>query len=1315
MATYRGDLMDDLNDMLMGGMGDDILWGGMGDDTLRGGAGDDRLIGGPGGDVLDGGAGSDTADYAMSDARVHVDLESPFDRDDDDPGPVYGGHAEGDSLQSIENIWGSSYSDELTGNHVANMLFGRGGNDKIMGGRGDDSIWGHAGADVLEGQRGDDMLFGGDDDDLLEGGDDDDILMGQAGDDVLEGDDGDDILEGGMGADDLDGGNHDTSATGKGDTAAYTMSEEGVTIDLGARGGPSAKGGDAAGDTLKRIENVRGSDHDDKLTGDDNANRLYGNQGDDELMGGAGNDMLRGGKGDDELDGGDGHDRIQGDKGDDVLTGGDGKDTFVLMEGDGDDTIEDFESGEDTIVFGTAKLSASDIRDILDSEDESRDGYTYEWEDVSVTVDRPLKPEDIGAKAASTSLTNENDTWPDPETPAERKLAEGGPNVIHGLAGNDMISGDDGNDTLYGNTGNDTLKGDDDDDTLSGGPGNDILMGGDDDDTLMGGAGNDTLEGGRHDDQLSGGPGVDIFKFGTGDGHDTITGFASGVDKIKLVVVKDGVETLATKDDIDDVVDDENVRRNDDGYYTYNWKNTTFTVDEVLEAGDFYQVTEPDPTPAQLGDGGEMWGDATDMNADDYNGGDDTVYGGAGNDMIDGGAGNDTLKGMDGDDMLDGGAGNDMLTGGAGNDTFQIDANAGHDMITDFRDGDMIMLGEELPTADAVRAVVNEGGAQGDTGYLYTWMGTTFEVNRMLSTEDFKQAPPVPPEPSGLHVDLTGSESWPPEGATVGLNDGNDTVHGGDGGNMIEGGRGNDELAGGDGDDMLDGGRGNDTLKGGVGNDELDGGREDDMLYGGVGMDELMGGSGNDMLDGGIGDDMLTGGAGDDMLTGGLGNDTFKFGSGDGDDMITDFEPARDFGARGSADKIMLGTGPISVAAAEAVVASEEPVADGFEYTWTTATGTTTFTVNERLEVADFDTVPPPPPDPEPVMRELTDRADTWPPDDFDNSGDDYVDGDGGRDTLSGGEGDDTLRGGDHADTLNGQADNDELYGDNGDDSLTGGAGNDMLDGGDGNDTLMGGEGDDMLYSMAVAADGTSEDGTIDGGAGTDTLSFMNSVNAVGSNTTAYTAPESIEKLVGSGEADFLEAGVRTEDPATTVEEATLTAIEMISGGGGNDTLTVASAVTNGITLNGGAGNDTITGGGGNDTITGGEGVDSLDGGGGNDVLDGGDDDDMDSLTGGGGSDTFVWRDGDTIEDFDTTADNQIVLPDDVERVAFTMDGTDLVATLQGGASHGQKMMFGDTATAGLLASPAVPTTEATYRNLLDELFDGGDLDLYIL
>ena len=74
----------------------------------------------------------------------------------------------------------------------------------------------------------------------------------------------------------------------------------------------------------KTIENVRGSMEDDKLTGDGEANKLYGNHGRRRCSwAGTGDDTIRGGKDDDEIDGGDGrrHDP-SGDMGDDMLTGG---------------------------------------------------------------------------------------------------------------------------------------------------------------------------------------------------------------------------------------------------------------------------------------------------------------------------------------------------------------------------------------------------------------------------------------------------------------------------------------------------------------------------------------------------------------------------------------------------------------------------------------------------------------------------------------------------------------------------------------------------------------------------------------------------------------------------------------------------------------------------------------------------------------------------------------------------------------------------------------------------------------------------------
>ncbi|MEM9784104.1 MAG: hypothetical protein AAF899_16720 [Pseudomonadota bacterium] len=56
------------------------------------------------------------------------------------------------------------------------------------------------------------------------------------------------------------------------------------------------------------------------------------------------------------------------------------------------------------------------------------------------------------------------------------------------------------------------------------------------------------------------------------------------------------------------------------------------------------------------------------------------------------------------------------------------------------------------------------------------------------------------------------------------------------------------------------------------------------------GNDTLVGGKGDDMLFGNGGDDLLIGGKGDDTNTGGIGADHFVFGKRDGTDTITDFE-----------------------------------------------------------------------------------------------------------------------------------------------------------------------------------------------------------------------------------------------------------------------------------------------------------------------------------------------------------------------------------------------------------------------------------------
>ena len=171
---------NDGNNVLTGLEDNDILKGGGGSDTLYGDSGSDTLKGGGGADTLNGGSGVDTANYAESDAAVVVSLITDS---------ASGGYAEGDELNSIENLFGSVHDDILWGNDGANVLTGNDGNDNLKGfggadtiwaGEGNDEIWGMDGSDTLRGEEGHDTMFGGAGLDHLYGGSGADVFRWDA-------------------------------------------------------------------------------------------------------------------------------------------------------------------------------------------------------------------------------------------------------------------------------------------------------------------------------------------------------------------------------------------------------------------------------------------------------------------------------------------------------------------------------------------------------------------------------------------------------------------------------------------------------------------------------------------------------------------------------------------------------------------------------------------------------------------------------------------------------------------------------------------------------------------------------------------------------------------------------------------------------------------------------------------------------------------------------------------------------------------------------------------------------------------------------
>ncbi|MGI9434594.1 MAG: putative Ig domain-containing protein [Geminicoccaceae bacterium] len=170
-------------DTLYGGADDDVLDGGTGNDRLNGGVGDDILSGGVGADIIDGGSGSDQVSYEQSNQAIRIDLGANM---------ASGGHAEGDVINNIEQVVGSTFDDVLIGDHEDNTLSGGAGNDQIDAGQGDDTVIGGDGDDVIIGGQGDDMLIGGAGNDILDGGDGADhfLLMMAQGNDIVSGGDG---------------------------------------------------------------------------------------------------------------------------------------------------------------------------------------------------------------------------------------------------------------------------------------------------------------------------------------------------------------------------------------------------------------------------------------------------------------------------------------------------------------------------------------------------------------------------------------------------------------------------------------------------------------------------------------------------------------------------------------------------------------------------------------------------------------------------------------------------------------------------------------------------------------------------------------------------------------------------------------------------------------------------------------------------------------------------------------------------------------------------------------------------------------------
>lgn len=541
-----------------GGSGDDVFTANAGANEFRGGPGNDRFYGAVGAaDLFEGHLGFDSVEY---DVPASVPLDISLDGVAND-GPI----GQGDRILTMEMAIGGAGDDVIAGSLSPDWLVGGGGKDSLLG------------------------LAGGD------------VLFAEGNGSTMDGGDGWDELRAYKGSlKQLIGGDGTDTVTYAGyvewdfSTEDYATQPVNVSINGTANDGYPGQKDKVHTD----VENVAGTHgFGDTLTGNGQANELYGFGGNDTLNGSGGDDILL-------------PQQVFGPATDkDVLSGGTGKDVASY-------------AGE------TADVAVS-INNTAD------DGPAGDLDMVKSNV------EGIQGGSGDDTLTGRGS--------ANTILGGPGDDDLSGLGGNDVLNGEGGADAISGGTGSDTasyaervagvtvtLNGTADDgavgehdhvaadvENINGGAGDDFLVGSPAVNRIYGGSGDDTLQG------LGGNDLLDM-----GDGHDTVDagGIKDGADKI---IGWNGMDTVDYGDRFAAV----KVVLNESGGDGEAGENDTVKSDVEHVVGGSGNDTITGSLYANTLTGGE--------GADTIAGGDnhDTLYGGGGDDTLDGGAGTDFADG----------------------------------------------------------------------------------------------------------------------------------------------------------------------------------------------------------------------------------------------------------------------------------------------------------------------------------------------------------------------------------------------------------------------------------------------------------------------------------------------------------------------------------------------------------------------------------------------------------------------------------------------------------------------------------------------
>ena len=1052
----------------------------------------------------------------------------------------------------MANFTGTNADEIITPSFVSPTVTATGGNlpsnaaDVIDGGAGNDTIDGGGGADILIGGAGDDLLIGGGGNDTVTGGIGNDTAVLGSGNDrfIWNPGDGSDVVEGQGGFDTLEfngtGANEAINIAANGTRTLLTRDVGAVTMDFSE---------------VERIELATFGGADIITVGD-----LTGTGVKQVAI-----DLSA------------------------PANGGDGLPDTVIVNGTvGSDRISITSSGTSIVVNGLP---------------------------AQVTID--------GAEAIDTL-------------------------VVSGLDGNDTISAAALNAgriklAIDGGAGNDTITGSAGDDLLIGGAGDDVVVGGAGADTAQLGDGNDrfTWNPGDGSDVVEGGAGTDTLVFNGSDANETIGVGANGQ---RVVMTRDLGAVLM------DLGSVEEIRINaGDGNDLILVNNGVAALTRLTIDGG-------------KGDDAIRGGDGIDTLIGGE--GDDLILGGLGADVALLGSGEDRFvwNPGDGSDLVEGQAGIDdtlVFNGSNIGEVMSIAANGKRALLT--RDvGNVTMDFSGIERIE----LAARGGPDSITVNDLTGTGVGKVVIDLFALPDIGDGQPDTVTVNGTarnnQISITSS------GATVvvdglstqvtidGAEIANDTL-------VVNGIDGNDTIDA----STLQAGLINLTLVGGAGHDRIIGSNGADTLNGGEGNDIITGGGGNDVAFLGDGDDRFIWNAGDasDQIEGQAGFDTLVLnddntsqviviGSNglqavvftDGGNTAVNFNDVErlEVATSGGSDSVVVNTLADTELRQVAIdlAAADTRKPDGtVDNVFINGTGDNDVITIDRsggavrvsgLAATVFITHA------DGALDQLT------------------VSGQGGDDVIDAGN----LPGNAIGLTLNGGAGNDVIVGSGGNDLVNGGLGTDVATlgagddvftwvPGDGSDAVNGQGGFDTLVfsgsnaseTFNISANGAQTLLTRDVGAVTMTLAGIERIElaalrgldsiTVGDLTGTGVkqveidlgAPV-IDGIGGDGVVDFptvngtagndqitvsVSGGVVTVGglPAqVTIVHAEAGDLLAIDAGAGNDTID-ASAMPQaiGLGLQGGAGNDTLSGGAFSDVLVGGLGTDTLRGGAENDTF----------------------------------------------------------------------------------------------------------------